>query len=56
MQSDDVVCGSNLFCHYPNPGCALGMALGRPVEQIVLSGCAGMGGRNVGEQLDEPRG
>jgi hypothetical protein len=38
------------------PGCALGMALGRPVEQIVFSGCAGMGGRNVGEQLDEPRG
>jgi hypothetical protein len=55
-QSDYVVCGSDVFSRCPNPGGALGMALGRPVEQVVCSGCAGMGGWNVGEQLDEPHG
>src|SRR6266852_6150821 len=55
-QSDYVVCGNDVFSRCPNPGGALGMALGRPVEQVVCSGCAGMGGWNVGEQLDEPHG
>jgi len=54
--SDYVVCGSDVFRRCPNPGCVLGMALGRPVEQVVFSGCAVLGGRNVGKQLDEPRG
>src|SRR5260370_24286425 len=40
-QSDYVVCGSDVFSRCPNPGGALGMALGRPVEQVVCSGCAG---------------
>ncbi len=48
-QSDYVVCGSDVFRCCPNPRRALGMALGCPVGQVVLSGCAFLGGRNVGK-------
>ncbi len=48
-QSDYVVCGSDIFRRCPNPGCALGMVLWCPVEQVAFSGCAVLGGRNVGE-------
>ncbi len=48
-QSDYVVCGSDVFRRCPNPRRALGMALGCPVEQVVFSGCAVLGGRNVGK-------
>jgi len=37
------------FRRYPDPGRALGMALGCPVEQVVFSGCTILGGRNVGK-------
>ena len=53
-QSDYVVSGSDVFRRCPHPKRALGMALGRPVEQAVLSFCAVLGGRNVGQQLEEP--
>ena len=53
-QSDYVVSGSDVFRRCPNPKRSLGMALGRPVEQAVLSFCAVLGGRNVGQQLEEP--
>src|SRR5271157_215770 len=55
-QSDHVVSGSDLFRRCPNPGRALGMARGRAVEQAVPSVCAVLGGRNVGQQLEEPHG
>src|ERR1700676_4524964 len=48
-QSDYVVCRSDVFRRCPNPGRALGMALGCPVEQIVVLGCSVLGRRNVGK-------
>jgi hypothetical protein len=47
-QSDYVVRRSNIF-RRPNPGYALSMALWCPVGQVVFSGCAVLGGRNVGD-------
>ncbi len=55
-KSDYVVSGSDVFRRCPNPRRGLGMALGRPLEQAVLSFCAVLGGRNVGQQLEEPDG
>ena len=52
-QSDYVVSGSDVFRRCSNPKRAMGMALGRPVEQAVLCFCAVLGGRNVGQQLEE---
>ena len=54
-QSDYVVCGSNVFRCYTYLGRALGMARWRRLEQVVFTICAVLGGRNVGEQLDESR-
>jgi hypothetical protein len=48
-QSDYVVCRSNVFRHCPNPGGALGLAFACPMEQDVFSGCAVLGGRDVGK-------
>src|SRR5438128_2450230 len=55
-QSDHVVCGSDFFRGCPKPGCVLGLALGCPGEQAVSSVCAVLGGWNVSQQLDKPRG
>ena len=49
-----MVCGSDRFRRYPDPGRAMGLALGRSVEQVVFSSFGRMGGWNAGEQLDEP--
>src|SRR5207247_8161043 len=55
-QGDYVVCGSDVFRGCPKPGCVLGLALGCPGEQAVSSVCAVLGGWNVSQQLDKPRG
>src|SRR5207253_10359021 len=55
-QSDYVVCGSDFFRGCPKPGCVLGLALGCPGEQAVSSVCAVLGGWNLSQQLDKPRG
>jgi hypothetical protein len=48
-ESDYVVCGSDFFRRCANVGRVLGVALGCAVEQIVFSGCAGLGDGNIGE-------
>jgi hypothetical protein len=53
--SDYVVCGSDVFRRYPHPVHALGVALGHPEGKVIFSAWVVLGGRNVGEQLDEPR-
>ena len=54
FSSDDVVRRSDFFCPASDPSCALGMGLGHPLRQAGFWLCDVLGGRNVGEQLDEP--